>query len=272
MSHLVLFSDIIKLMLEKIENISYFDAHFHIFDSIKQEVFTISKNLYGCSCFHSKEEWNILNTLTPEALSRYKLAFGLHPQTAGKIDIKENADFLENLIIQKKINAIGEAGFDFFTKEFKTEKENQIKMWELQLQLAIIYKLPLIVHCRKGNEMLFEYAKDLKKVPVVLFHSFMGTPIEAQSLLNKGINGFFSFGKQILNNNKKVIACVTELPKNVLLCETDAPFQYLAGELKTSTTEIKKVYEAAYNLRKDFDSSIENFAQQMKTNYERLFT
>ena len=29
----------------------------------------------------------------------------------------------------------------------------------------------------------------------------MGTPIEGKSLLNKGLNAYFSFGKQVFNNN-----------------------------------------------------------------------
>ena len=78
----------------------------------------------------------------------------------------------------------------------------------------------------------------------VLFHSFMGPPVEALSLLNRGINGYFSFGKQLLNCNKKAIACVRELPSNRILAETDAPFQTLKGEKYTAPSEIVRVYQA----------------------------
>ncbi|MBO6101416.1 MAG: TatD family hydrolase, partial [Spirochaetaceae bacterium] len=89
------------------------------------------------------------------------------------------------------------------------------EMFKIKLELALKYDLPLVIHCRKANEKLFEYSKQLKKIRAVLFHSFMGTPIEANSLLNRGINGFFSFGKQVMNNNKKLIACVRYLPADV---------------------------------------------------------
>ena len=71
----------------------------------------------------------------------------------------------------------------------------------------------------------------------------MGPPVEARSLLERGINGYFSFGKQLFNGNKKVIACVAELPKERIFSETDAPFQYLKGEEYTDLIDIKKIYE-----------------------------
>ncbi len=171
----------------------------------------------------------------------FLLAYGLHPQNVGNEPIKESADFLENLAENKKIIAIGEAGFDYFNDDFKSYKKEQEEIWNIQLDLALKYNLPLVVHCRKANEKLFEYSNKLSKLPEVLFHSFMGSPVEGKSLLRKGINGYFSFGKQIFNNNKKVIACVKELPVDRVLGETDAPYQFLQGEKYTRPGEIVKI-------------------------------
>ena len=154
-------------------------------------------------------------------------SYGLHPQSAGYIDVQANADFLEALLVQKKLDAIGEAGFDYFTKEFREHAGLQEEIFNLQLELALKYNKPLVVHARKANEKLFEYSKQLKKLPAVLFHSFMGPAREAETLLSRGINAYFSFGKQIMNNNKKVLDCVQNLPLQNLLLETDAPFQFL---------------------------------------------
>ena len=183
---------------------------------------------------------NPQNPKNPQNLS-FLLAYGLHPQNAGNELIKKSADFLENLAENKKIIAIGEAGFDYFNDDFKSHKKVQDEIWNIQLDLALKYNLPLVVHCRKANEKLFEYSKKLSKLPEVLFHSFMGSPVEGKSLLRKGINGYFSFGKQIFNNNKKVIACVKELPEDRVLGETDAPYQFLKGEKYTRPGEIVKI-------------------------------
>ena len=249
----------------------------------------LEKNWIGCSCFHSIEEWEIGEKfLEGEVLRPFRqaqgpqfaqgsrlaqgpqiiLSYGLHPQSAGHIDIKTNADFLEQLLKKNKLHAIGEAGFDYFNQDFREQAATQEEMFNIQLDLALKYNLPLVIHCRKANEKLFEYSKQLKKLPAVLFHSFMGTPIEAKSLLNRGINGFFSFGKQVMNNNKKVIACVRDLPADVLLTETDAPWQFLKGESHTNPLEIKKIFEAFCQIRNE---APEILAQQLKQNFLTLF-
>ena len=197
------------------------------------------------------------------------VSYGLHPQSAGHIDVKANADFLENLLQQHKLHAIGEAGFDYFNEEFRAQAATQEEMFNIQLALAAQYNMPLVIHCRKANEKLFEYARQFKKLPAVLFHSFMGMPNEARSLLDRGINAYFSFGKQVLNNNKKVIACVRELPDSVLLTETDAPWQFLKGEKCTHPSEIKKVFDTFCQIRNQPSHELEN---SLKDNFLDLFS
>lgn len=260
-------------MLEKIfrnKQFSYFDAHFHYSDCLENGCFTDSAAFHGSSCFHSLEEWELWERTKDKLKSSISPAFGLHPQSAGYINVQENADFLEKLLQENKIAAIGEAGFDYFSQDFIQFEKLQEEMWNIQLDLATEYKLPLVIHCRKANHKLFEYSKQLKKLPAVLFHSFMGSPVEAMSLLKRGINGYFSFGKQLFNKNKKVIMCIKELPLNVLLCETDAPFQYLKGEKCTFNHEIKDVYHGAFFLRYDI-TDFALFAQTMSDNYSKLF-
>ena len=192
-------------MLEKNEKFLYFDAHFHLADCVYDGIIkgSFPSDIFACTCSHSVEEWEItcnhIGTLRepqgPQLAQRTQiyLSYGLHPQSAGHINITENAAFLEQLLQQKKLQAIGEAGFDYFNEEFKNTAAIQEEMFNIQLSLADQYNLPLIIHCRKANEKLFEYSRQLKKIPAVLFHSFMGMPNEAKSLLDRGINGFFSF-------------------------------------------------------------------------------
>ena len=277
-------------MLEKNENFCYFDAHFHLADCIRDsrvkhgndtiDAFSLSgltrqSAWYACACSHSIEEWEIterfitaLQKGQEPLTTQLCLSYGLHPQSAGYINIEQNADFLEGLLSQHKLCAIGETGFDFFTDEFKVAALLQERIFNIQLELALQYKLPLVVHSRKSTDKLFEYSKQLKKLPAVLFHSFMGAPVQAKSLLDHGINAYFSFGKQVMNNNKKVIACVRELPAKVLLTETDAPFQFLKGETHTEPWEIKKIFSAFCELRNENELEL---ARILKTNFYNLF-
>ena len=284
-------------MLEKNEKKYYFDAHFHLADCIYDNIpLALSGNdieWYACTCCHSKEEWEVTGKYLSLRQaqgpqndcqgpqndcqgpqndcqgSQIYLSYGLHPQSAGHIDIKANADFLQALLQENKLHAIGEAGFDYFNQDFRDQASTQEEMFNIQLSLALQYQLPMIIHCRKANEKLFEYSKQLKKLPAVLFHSFMGMPKEAQSLLDRGINGYFSFGKQVLNNNKKVLACISELPACVLLTETDAPWQFLKGEKFTQPQEIQKVFQTFCQLR---NTSQEDLQAIFYNNFFSLFS
>ena len=239
-------------MLEKSlqnQQIIYCDAHCHLVNCRELNCDQKPENWLGASTILNIEEWNMADF-------DFDLfyTFGIHPQfvcTENKEEINKNLDFLNNLLQNKRISAIGETGFDFFTDQFKSNATCQEEIFNNQLQLALQYNIPLVIHCRKANEKLFEYSSMLKKLPAVLFHSFMGSPVEAKSLINKGIRAYFSFGKQMLNNNKKVIACVKELPLQNLLLETDAPYQTLKGEDFTKISDIQTIYQAAYKIRNE---------------------
>ena len=234
-------------MLEKIakkDKKFLFDAHFHY--AVCRE-FGIDLPDYGegiewsgISCAHSKAEYEIQKNAPGNVIQ----AYGMHPQNVANEDIKESSELLEKLLSDGQISFIGEAGFDYFTQEFRDAEKLQEEIWNIQLELALKYNVPIVVHCRKANHKLFEYSKLMRRLPEVLFHSFMGPPVEAESLLKHGINAYFSFGKQVMNGNKKVIACVKELPSERVLAETDAPFQTLKGEKYTTLEDIRRVYEA----------------------------
>lgn len=255
-------------MLEKFSNFLYFDAHFHLFDCIKLDSFDNDDKIRACSCAHSVKEFDIQQKY-PNIIQSY----GIHPQNVGSSDINLNLNFLEKLLENNKISAIGETGFDFYTNEFNSFKNLQEDAFNKQIDLAIFYNKPVVIHCRKANEKLFEYSSKLKKLPAVLFHSFMGPITEAQSLIKKNINCYFSFGKQIFNNNKKVISCVQNLPLENLLLETDAPFQTLKNEEKTYSSEIIKIYDGAYKIRyfTGNKKSYEEFCLQLQQNFHSLY-
>ena len=63
---------------------------------------------------------------------------------------------IENMTKYDKVFAIGECGFDLFTDEYKSSFVEQKEIWNAQLELAIKYDKPIIVHCRKGMCHIFE--------------------------------------------------------------------------------------------------------------------
>lgn len=281
---------------------TYCDAHIHLSKS-KTPTFSQTNDYFCVSSCHTKEDIEflgasrlcgsgVLRTLSlscsipfPNAHSSplcgsnfgasYPCAFasfGIHPQIVNnsylKTEFQNDLAFLESLLVSKKIVAIGECGFDFFTSEFKSTAKEQEIVFQPQLELAQTYAVPLILHLRKSIEKIFSYSRELKKLPAVIFHSFPGTLREAESLKNHGINAFFSFGKPLLNGKKSAIDCTKNLPPENLLLETDSPYQTLKGESETFPEEIKRVYEKAAELR---GTTVEALSEIILKNFKNAY-
>lgn len=250
------------------------DAHIHLSHSQKPFFDQNEQYLFVSSC-HSREDFDFFSGATaasrrsclpPFADAHCRLggnfgapatcafaSYGIHPQSVNPAFMESQfqleLSFLDSLCQKKKIIAIGECGFDFFTPEYKATAALQEIAFDEQLFLAEKYGLPLVLHLRKSIEKIFTYSKELKKIPAVIFHSFPGTLREALSLKNHGINAFFSFGKPLLNGKKSALDCMKNLPLENILLETDAPYQRLKGETATKPEEIKLVYQQAASIR-----------------------
>ena len=249
----------------------FFDAHFHLIPSSdvcgKDVVLDFYKgNNLAITCAHSPEEFiKQDNFIKENGLEKNILqSFGIHPQ----MPVVSYADFLEQLLKDKKIKFIGECGYDLFTPEFKSQEMMQKEAFNACLELAAKYHVPLIVHNRKALDLMFKSKGELKNVPLVLFHSFAFSAREAFSILNHNVNGYFSFSKQILNGNKKSISCIKELPLDRLFLETDAPYQTLKGERYTLPSEIEKVYRAAAEIKQ---ISLETLCNETMENAQKIF-
>ena len=244
------------------------DSHLHLSEVLERNLSVPQKATYSCiSCCHSAEEYNRQIDFIGSANFKVYTAFGIHPQNPAS----ENITFLESLLEENKIHGIGEAGFDFYTEQFKSKTEEQKFVFEAQLELAEKYCKPMIIHGRKCNDRFFYYAKELSRLPAVIFHSYMGTFAELESLLKKGINAYFTFGKQLLNGNKKAMECTKKIEIKRLLLETDSPYQTLKNEKNTLPSDIAKVYiQAAIlrNINPENQQEMQSFTDRIYSNLE----
>jgi len=227
------------------------DAHIHITDLDSWQPLIAGETEEGsipspvCSCAHCEKDWKTLSDIAERFPGTVVKAAGIHPQNPDK----KHAAFLLAALEQNQADAVGEAGFDLFTSEYGALLKEQEEVWALQLEAARRYDKPLIIHCRKALHLIFRDAKKLSKLRSVVFHSFPGSPLEALSLVKRGINARFSFGKPLLNGNKRALLCASSLPIELLLAETDAPWQTLKGEKATDPADIQKVYKKIAELR-----------------------
>ncbi len=148
---------------------------------------------------------------------------GLHPEEV-KADWKDVLSAMK-LRLENSRNtfiAIGEVGLDFYwSREFEAE---QLEAFEEQVRWSVEYSLPLMIHCRKGqNEMVKILRKYEKDLPGGVFHCFTGNEKEASELLSfsrfsLGIGGVLTFKKSHL---PEVLPTV---PLERVVLETDAPY------------------------------------------------
>lgn len=192
-------------------------------------------------------------------------SFGIHPQNPDSSYIS----FLETLLEENRIQAVGEAGFDLYEPRFCAQEKEQLLVWNVQTELAARYNKPLIVHCRRAMPYLFRDSKQLSRLSTVVFHSWPGSAVEAFSLLKRGVHAYFVIGKQVLNGNKRALVSAQQLPLEMLLAETDAPYQTLKGQTETPSEDICAVYRKIADLR---GMELAELTKQIYCNFVRAFS
>ena len=233
------------------------DAHIHLPDLAQRDPGFLegSEGLswIGCTASHAESEYvasEELRRQAAEAGLQTIASYGIHPQSVSW----DHADSLARAAGEGKIEAIGEAGFDFFGDRPERVRNDaneraQRGVFEYQLGLAERFGLPLLLHLRKAMDLAFEYAPRLKRIPAAIFHSYSGSAREAASLLERGVPAYFSFGAVILNGHKRAIEACTILPADRILSETDAPWQPPRGSPYCALRDIERVVEGMAALR-----------------------
>lgn len=149
-------------------------------------------------------------------------AVGYHPESVDNGTCFDERQMLK-LIKENKVVAIGEIGLDYYWDT--TFKENQIEMFERQLQFAAAHSLPVIIHDREAHADTLQLIK--KHKPKGVLHCFSGSVEMAKEVVGLGL--YIGVGGVVtFKNSKKIVEVIKEIPLERILLETDAP--YLAPE------------------------------------------
>ncbi|MDR3356077.1 MAG: TatD family hydrolase [Spirochaetaceae bacterium] len=260
------------------------DAHSHPFDlSLLHDGAEAERARLNIVCAASA--WRAEDFQYNErAAARFPMAlcFAVHPQLPaacaadeyGPETVRDSLSLLHELAAGKRLDAVGETGFDLFDSAFRATEEAQEALFLEQLRVAEEYGLPLVLHIRRAIGKMFRYGDRLKsKIPSVVFHSYSGTADEAASLLRRGINAYFSFGTAILLNHKRAIGTCAALDEGRLLFETDAPYQGLRGKAFSSHADIRPIIAEAAALRNGAGKSCSKDALEKASdeNFYRVF-
>lgn len=206
------------------------ETHFHL-DMLK--AFSAEEIIEKCRT-HNIEKMITISTseenfdTVVELSHRYPELYctqGIHPHDGSEWNqearehIKRNLDNKQNT----KIVAIGEIGLDYYYT--KSPREDQIKSFEEQLQLACDYNLPVVIHTRDADEdtisVLKNFSSKLSKKGVI--HSFTSGLDLCDFCLKEGFsigfNGIITF-----KSAQNVRDALNIVPPERILLETDSPF------------------------------------------------
>lgn len=199
---------------------------------------------------------------------RIYLAFGIHPGNIITEQIDETIKFIRDH--RSDIVAIGETGLDFWypwAKKSPEKKDEQKKVFALQLDLAKEFDVPIIVHSRGAWQECFDMVKGagIKKV---IFHWYSGP---AEILKDILANGYFVSATPALAYSPQSQAAISEAPIEQTLIETDTPVFYRVSETNTFKASPKDVFFTleAYAKLKNIDK--EKAAVIFNSNAEKIF-
>ena len=147
---------------------------------------------------------------------------GLHPTSVNESYEKELEIVAANLETSGRFVAVGEIGIDLYWD--KTWLKEQLIAFEKQVQWALHYQLPIVIHCREAFDYIYKVLQPYKNSGLTgIFHSFTGTPGEAARMMEFpgfkiGINGVVTFKKSTLPETLKSV------PLERIVLETDSPY------------------------------------------------
>ena len=191
---------------------------------------------------------------------------GLHPCYV-KENYLQELESVNGWLSKRKFAAIGEIGLDFYwDKTFLKEQEESFR---LQMEWAIAYNYPIVIHTRNAMQETLKLVKEyVPKGIRGIFHCFSGNEADAQEIINAGF--YLGIGGVITYKNSGLAEVIEKIDLQYLVLETDAP--YLAplpfrGK-RNESSYLKYIAAKIATIKK---TSIEEVAAVTTANAEKIF-
>jgi len=159
-----------------------------------------------------------------EIIDKYENVFGAigyHP--TGTYDLNhEDLKILEEKVNLKKIVAVGEIGLDFHYDN--TDREKQLYYFKKQIELALKYDKPLIIHSRDAISLTYETLKEYSSDKLRgVIHAYSGSLEMAYKFIELGF--VLGIGGVVTFKNAKVLKeVIKEIDLKYIVLETDSPY------------------------------------------------
>ncbi len=201
---------------------------------------------------------------------------GIHPLNVGEAPRSERYrsdrgahEEIESLILHPKCIGIGECGLDFFREDTEEIRLKQIECFKKQIELAIKYSKPLMIHCRSAYPETLEILESYKKNNPDLhahFHFFTESIDIAKRIISNGWTLSYT-GPITFANYDELLRYV---PIDSIMIETDAPYASPKSK-RGQRNDPRNVIEIGQKVSEIKGVSEEEFFQKIRENVRRIF-
>lgn len=191
---------------------------------------------------------------------------GLHPGSVND-KYKDELKIIEDWMGREEFIGIGEIGIDLYWD--RSFREQQIEVFETQIQWAKQKKIPVVIHSRESFTEIFNVLdRNVDETLTGVFHSFTGNEDQVK-IINEygfyfGINGIVTF------KNSGLVKAVERIPVEKILLETDSP--YLSPVPKRGMrNESSFLIYIAERVAQIYGFSLDKLALMTSNNAKKLF-
>ena len=144
---------------------------------------------------------------------------GRHPNESAGF-AKEDVEPVARAAGHPRVCAIGETGLDYYRD--RSPRADQLRAFEAQLTLAADTGLPVVIHTRAAEEDTFAVLRERAAALTVVLHCF-SAPQRLDECVERGYMCSFA-GNVTYPKATDLQEAARQLPDELLLVETDAPF------------------------------------------------
>jgi TatD DNase family protein len=151
-------------------------------------------------------------------------AVAIHPNEAGAGNATDEAlAEIDTLAALQQVRAVGETGLDRYRTEDPGGWDAQEVSLRAHAEIARRHGKPLVIHDRDAHDEVLKVLDDVATDLTVVIHAFSGDAAFARECAARGWVCSFA-GNVTFKNAPALRAAVAELPRELILVETDAPF------------------------------------------------
>ena len=145
---------------------------------------------------------------------------GLHPCSV-KAGYKGEIDLMTDYFEKRRFVAVGETGLDFYWD--KTFTKEQYDSFQIQIELAKQYDIPVVIHSRNSIDECIKMIKENQQGNLKgVFHCFSGNEKQAKEIIDLGF--YLGIGGMVTFKNSGLDKVMASIDMKNVVVETDAPY------------------------------------------------